>query len=191
MNFQPLVAEHLSATQKLAAELFPWEREHAAALSAAVAPVEHAAFCSCRRLSSVRCWTAHIERGPVCGMATLYGYRGQPDEIWLAWFGLLPHARGFGNGAKLLDWLIGATRAEGRHTLRLWTTDEEEYARATQLYVRRGFVPELQPSLPGEDWRTFVFSLGLNGHAAIPWSSVLDRGELCGREQPAVAAAAA
>lgn len=191
MNFQPLVAEHLRATQRAAAELFPWEREHTTALAAAVAPVEHAEFYASHRLASVRCWTTHVGHGPVCGMATLYRYYAQPDEVWLAWFGLLPEARGLGGGAKLLDWLIGAARAEGRHTLRLWTTDEEEYGRATQLYLRRGFIPELQPALAGEDWRTFVYSLGLDGHAAIPWSAVLDRGELCGREIPAVAAAAA
>ncbi len=191
MNFQPLVAEHLTVTQKVAAELFPWEREHTLALAAAVAPLEHVDFYLSHRLASVRCWTTHVNQGPVCGMATLYGYQAQPDEVWLAWFGLLPEARGVGAGAKLLDWLITEARAEGRHALRLWTTDEAEYARATQLYIRRGFIPELQPGLPGEEWRTFVFSLGLDGHPAIPWSAVLDRRELCGRETPLVAAAAA
>lgn len=191
MNFRPLDADHLSVTQQIATELFPWEHEHTTALEAAVRPAEHGNFYAARRLASVRCWTAHIASGPVCGLATLYGYRAQPEELWLAWFGLNPDARGFGGGAKMLDWLISSARAEGRHTLRLWTTDEPEYARATQLYLRRGFIPEDYPALPGEDWRTIVFSLSLDGHASIPWSAVLDRGELCGRELPVVAAAAA
>lgn len=191
MNFQPLDAMRLPATQQVAAELFPWEREHAIALAAAVAPQAHAGFYASHRLASVRCWTTHLGTGPVCGMATLYGYKAQPDEVWLAWFGLLPGARGFGGGSKLLDWLITSARGEGRTVLRLWTTDEEEYVRATQLYTRRGFVAEEQPALAGEEWRTFVFSLGLDGHAPIPWSAVLDRGELCGREIPAAPAVAA
>jgi GNAT superfamily N-acetyltransferase len=189
MNFQPLDSEHLAATQRIAAELFPWEREHEVALAAAVNPKEHASFLATHRLASVRCWRVHLGSGPVCGLATLYGYRAQPDELWLAWFGLLPAARGLGGGAKLLDWLIHSARAEGRRTLRLWTTDESEYARATQLYLRRGFVAEDYPTLPGEDWRTIVFSLGLDGHTPIPWSAVLERGELCGREMPVAAAA--
>jgi GNAT superfamily N-acetyltransferase len=191
MNFQPLDGEHLAATQQVAAELFPWEREHQAALHAAVDPARHRSFFAAHRLESVRCWSVHLEHGPVCGLATLYGYAAQPHELWLAWFGLLPTARGHGGGGQLLDWLIGSARAEGRRTLRLWTTDEAEYERATQLYLHRGFVAEEHPALPGEDWRTLVFSLGLNGQPAIPWSAVLDRGELCGREQPQVAAVAA
>ncbi|HVU36256.1 MAG TPA: GNAT family N-acetyltransferase [Opitutaceae bacterium] len=192
MNFQPLDRAHLVATQEVASELFPWEREHTLALAATVSPVEHAAFYSERRLSSVRCWTAHLGRGPVCGLGMLYGYQAQPDELWLAWFGLLPAARGFGGGARMLDWLIASARAEGRHTLRLWTTDESEYARATQLYTRRGFTAEEHAPLPGEDWKTFVFSLGLDGQMPIAWSAVLDRPhELCGREAPVAAAAAA
>ncbi|PTX91027.1 GNAT family N-acetyltransferase [Opitutus sp. ER46] len=191
MNFQPLDAERLRTTQQVAAELFPWEREHQVALAAALSPTEHAGFFGSHRLASVRCWTAHIGHGPVCGLATLYGYQAQPDELWLAWFGLLPDSRGFGRGAKMLDWIISTMRAEGRHTLRLWTTDEQEYAKATQLYLRRGFTPEEYPAHPDEDWKTLVFSLGLDGHSPIPWSAVLDRGELCGRELPTAAAAAA
>lgn len=191
MNFQPLDAGHLAATQQVASELFPWEHEHAEALAASIAPAQHTWFYTTHRLASIRCWTTHQGGGPVCGLAMLYGYAAQPDELWLAWFGLIPSARGFGAGAMLLDWLIGSARAEGRRTLRLWTTDEPEYARATQLYRLRGFQAEDHPALPGEDWRTLVFSLGLDGRTPIPWSAVLDRGELCGREMPLAAAVAA
>lgn len=191
MNFQPLEAAHLAATRRVAAELFPWEHEHEQALVALVDPAARVRFFAEHRLASVRCWTVHIGSGGICGLAMLYGYLAQPDELWLAWFGLLPEARGTGHGAKLLDWLIASARAEKRRTLRLWTTDEPEYARAVQLYTRRGFVAESYPALPGEDWHTFVFSLGLDGQKPIPWSAVMERGELCGREMPVVAAAAA
>lgn len=191
MNFKPLAAEHLAVTQQVAAELFPWEREHSQALAAAVTPHAHQEFYAARRLASVHCWTAQVGHGPVCGLATLYGYHAQPDERWLAWFGLRPDARGCGAGAKLLDWLINTMRNEGRQTLRLWTTNEPEYTRATELYTRRGFVAEEHPALPGETWQTLVYSLSLDGHPPIPWAAVLDRGELCGREVPLLAAAAA
>lgn len=191
MNFQPLTSERLSATQSVAAELFPWEREHETALAAAVDPQQHLTFFLDRRLASVRCWTALDPAGAVCGLGTLYGYTAQPEELWLAWFGLTASARGNGAGALMLDWLIARAKHDGHRTLRLWTTDEAEYSRATQLYLRRGFAVEDHPALPGEDWRTLVFSLGLDGSRPQPWSAIADRGELCGREVPALAVAAA
>lgn len=191
MYLEPLAPATLAPAQRVAAALFPWEQEHELALPAALAPAAHPAFYAAHRLASVRSWTAHFTASAVCGIATLYGYEAQPDEVWLAWFGLLPLARGHGGGGQLLDWLIASSRAEGRHTLRLWTTDEPEYAAAVQLYRRRGFVAEPHPALPGEDWNTFVFSLGLRDRPACPWSAVPDRGELCGRVAPLAPAVAA
>jgi len=141
-------------------------------------------FCRERKLESVRCWTALGAGGPVSGLASLYSYQSHPDEVWLAWFGLLPEVRGHGAGAQFLDWLIDRTRKEGRRTLRLWTTDESEYAVAMRLYLNHGFVAETHPALPGEDWRTVVLSLGLNGQAPVRWADVMGRGELCGRQIP-------
>lgn len=182
MQLLPLGSETLAAAQRVALELFPWEVEHQVALAASVQPAEYPAFYLDRRLQWVRGWTAHAPTGAVHGIATLYGYQAQPDEAWLAWFGLVPEARGRGAGGRLLEWLINRSRAEGRRTLRLWTTDEAEYTTAIQLYLTRGFVPEEHPPLPGEEWRTFVFSLGLDGQNPLPWAAVIDRGELCGRQ---------
>ena len=189
MHFQPLLTEHLVATQRVAATLFPWEQEHRTALAAAVQPGDHREFFAARGLSSLRCWTMHLSAGPV-GLATLYGYAAQPDELWLAWFGLMPEARGCGHGRLALDWVIAQAKAEGRRTLRLWTTDEFEYAAAVQLYQGRGFCAESYPALPGEEWNTLVFSLGLDGRRPAPWSAVTDGRELCGREAPSLAVAA-
>jgi GNAT superfamily N-acetyltransferase len=191
MKFLPLQAETLAATQQVAVELFPWEHEHQLALPAALDPVAHAGYYSDRGLESVRCWTAQLMGGPVSGMAMLWGYRAHPDEVWLAWFGLLPAVRGHGAGTKMLDWLIALSRAEGRRTLRLWTTNEAEYRTAMGLYTRRGFTAEQHPPLPGEDWSTLVFSLGLDGHVPTPWSEMSNRSELCGRESPQLHAFAA
>lgn len=191
MKFLPLQAETLAATQQVAVELFPWEHEHQLALPAAVDPAAHTGFYTDRGLESVRCWTTHLMGGPVSGMAMLWGYRAQPDELWLAWFGLLPVVRGRGAGTKLLDWLIALARTEGRRTLRLWTTDEAEYMTAMGLYTRRGFRAEQYPPLPGENWNTLVFSLGLDGRIPMPWSDMSNRSELCGREAPHLHAFAA
>lgn len=189
-----LQAESLYAAQQVAAELFPWEHEHQLALAATLDPQAHAEFYQERRLASVRCWTAHRDGAlddEVGGLATLYSYRAQPDELWLAWFGLTPQMRGQGAGRDLLNWVIDMARREGRRTLRLWTTDEDEYAAALRLYTRRGFRTELHPALPGEDWRTLVLSLGLDGREPLPWSQVANHGELCGRELPVLHEAAA
>jgi len=119
-------------------------------------------------------------------MAMLYGYRAQMDEVWLAWFGLSPFARGCGAGALLLDRVITDARKEGRRVMRLWTTDESEYTAAVRMYMRRGFRGEIATPLPGETWNTMVYSLGLDGQIPMPWASVRNRGELCGRVVPEV-----
>lgn len=190
MELKPLHADTLRATQRVAAALFPWEHEHQEALPASLNPEGHRDFFSARRLDSVRCWTAGTG-GDVGGMAMLYGYKEQLDELWLAWFGLTEDYRGQGRGSRLLDWVVGLARQEGRKTLRLWTTDEEEYAAAVGLYTRRGFIREPAPLIPGETWNTFVFSLGLDGKIARPWVTLPHSRELCGREMPLLAANAA
>jgi len=141
MNLVPLMPDTLVEAQRLAAELFPWENEHQAALAAAVAPVAHTAFLRDRGLASVRFWTS-LQAGRVAGLAGLYNYTAQPEETWLAWYGLETAARGRGKGAELLDWVIAEARAEQKRVLRLWTTDEEEYAKAITLYQKRGFRSE-------------------------------------------------
>jgi len=178
----------LVETQYLAAELFPWEHEHQIALTAAVAPAAHATFLRDRRLASIRFWTS-LQTGQVAGLAGLYNYAAQPDETWLAWYGLQANARGRGKGAELLDWVIAEARVEQKRTLRLWTTDEPEYAKATALYQTRGFRCETWASLPGETWQTLVFSLGLNGQPAMTWAQRSPEHELCGREAPQLVAA--
>lgn len=188
MNLVPLMPDTLVETQRLAAELFPWEHEHQAALQAAIAPTAHAQFLRNRGLSSVNFWTS-IQAGQVAGLAGLYNYTAQPDETWLAWYGLHSTARGRGKGAELLDWVISEALAERKQVLRLWTTDEPEYAKAIALYRARGFRSELWPALPGENWHTLVLSLGLAGQEPLPWSKCPAHGELCGREAPQLVAA--
>jgi N-acetylglutamate synthase-like GNAT family acetyltransferase len=188
MNLVPLMPDTLVETQRLAAELFPWEHEHQAALMAAIAPTAHAQFLQDRELASVRFWTS-IQADQVAGLAGLYNYSAQPDETWLAWYGLHNTARGRGKGAELLDWVIAEARAEQKQVLRLWTTDEPEYAKAIALYQARGFRSEPWPALPGESWHTLVFSLGLAGREPLPWSKHPGQCQLCGRETPHLVAA--
>jgi GNAT superfamily N-acetyltransferase len=187
MRIEQLKPAVLEETQHVASELFPWEHEHGAALLAALFPEAHAGFLAERRLNGARFWTAQLE-DRVVGLAGLHDYRGMPSDVWLSWYGLLPDARGRGHGGRLLDWVIRTARAEGRTVLRLWTTIEDEYERAIQLYEKRGFLAEDYPPLPGETWRTVVMSLGLTGATPIPWQSIADRPELFGRVAPMVAA---
>lgn len=190
MKIEALQAESLSAAQQVAAELFPWEEEHQRALPASLRPTEHASFYRERGLDEVRCRVLWLD-DHVARLAALYSYERHREDLWLAWYGLRSFARGLGLGSRLLDVVIEEARREGRSTVRLWTTDEAEYAHAVRLYQRRGFSCEEAPSLPGETWRTLVFSLGLRGNMVRPWGSLADRRELCGRELPAMAIAAA
>ena len=188
MNLVPLMPDTLVETQQLAAELFPWEHEHQTALNAAVAPSSHAPFLRDRGLASVRFWTS-IQFGRVAGLAGLYNYIAQPEETWLAWYGLQADARGRGKGAELLDWVIAEARAEQKRVLRLWTTNEDEYAKAICLYRARGFRNETWSALPGETWETLVLSLGLDGQEPTSWADRSPHSELCGREAPQLVAA--
>lgn len=190
MNFTLLTMDRLEEARRLVAELFWWESEHQAALAAALSPTADTAFHVDHGLASVRCWVAQ-EDGRVVGLACLYGYAGQPGEVWLAWFGLRPEVRGRGQGARFLDWIITLARGEGRTALRLWTTDEEEYGRALELYLRRGFACEECPPFPGEEWKILVLSLGLDGRKVEPWFSQVARPELCGRKDHPVLSHAA
>ncbi len=187
MKIEPLQPALLVDTAQVAAELFPWETEHQIALQAALFPEVHAEFLASRRLARARFWAARFN-GRVVGLAGLYDYRGMPSETWLSWFGLVPAVRGHGFGSRLLDYVIVSIRNEGRAVLRLWTTVEDEYLTAIRLYEKRGFSTEEYPPLPGEDWRTLVMSLGLNGTTPIPWLSLSDRPPLCGRVTPPAAA---
>ena len=65
---------------------------------------------------------------------------------------------------------------------------EAEYRLAIHLYEKRGFTAEEFPPLPGETWRTIVMSRGLTGATTIPWLSMADRPDLCGRVAPLAAA---
>jgi GNAT superfamily N-acetyltransferase len=188
MDLVPLMPDTLVEAQQLAAELFPWEHEHQVALAATVAPLSHPAFFRDRHIASIRVWT-YLQAGRVVGLAGLHSYIAQPGETWLAWFGLQAAARGCGKGTALLDWVIAEARAENKHTLRLWTTDESEYAKALALYASRGFRRESWPSLPGETWETYVLTLGLNGQEPLPWALCSSHGDLCGREAPHLVAA--
>jgi len=187
MKIEPLHSALLADTAHVAAELFPWETEHQLALEAALYPEAHAEFLSSRRLERARFWAARFN-GRVVGLAGLYDYRGMPTETWLSWYGLVPEVRGHGFGGRLLDWVVASVREEGHAVLRLWTTVEDEYTVAIKLYEKRGFTTEECPALPGEDWRTLVMSLGLNGTTPIPWLSLSDRPPLCGRVTPPAAA---
>lgn len=188
MHLVPLMPDTLVETQQLAAELFPWEHEHQTALSAAIAPASHHAFFAQRQLAAVEFWTP-LQSNRVTGLAGLYHYAAQPHEAWLAWYGLHASARGQGQGTKLLNWIIAHAIAQKKHTLRLWTTDEAEYARALDLYQARGFRTETWPALPGETWHTLVLTLSLDGHEPLPWAQCQPHGELCGRETPHLVAA--
>ena len=183
MRIERLDPTVLDEARCVASELFPWENEHHTALGAALFPEAHAGFLASRRLESARFWIARVD-GRIAGIAGLYNYRAMPSETWLSWYGVLPVARGRGHGSRLLDWGIRTAREEGRAVLRLWTTVEDEYRTAIRLYEKRGFTAEQYPPLPGEAWPTIVMSLGLTGATPIPWLSIADRPELCGRLAP-------
>ena len=66
-----------------------------------------------------------------------------PDEVAgefnLRFIGVLPEARGRGQGADLLAWSEERARASGGHLLRIDTSGQERFAPARALYVGSGY----------------------------------------------------
>ncbi len=90
----------------------------------------------------------------VIGLVGLYTQVYEDDGmIWLGWYCVDPDYRGYGIGGKLIDYVIQYAKEQGKQTLHLYTTDDDEYTTAREQYIKLGFEyyksksPELYYSL--------------------------------------------
>ncbi|QPC41721.1 GNAT family N-acetyltransferase [Kaustia mangrovi] len=67
----------------------------------------------------------------------------KPEEVWLAYFGIVPDFQGQGVGKWLLAEAIGTAWAKGPERVRVETCTLD-HPRALALYQRMGFVPYAQ-----------------------------------------------
>jgi GNAT superfamily N-acetyltransferase len=162
-----LEREHVPALLVLGGEVFPYERE-----SFAGSIDRYLEDCDGRATAPDRSafWVLAASDG-LAGFVGIYELPELPEEAWLGWFGVSAAHRHKGWGRRLLRFAIGAARARGFHTLRLWTTDEPDCAASAKLYDREGFdCVEVGASPRGD--RLLVRTLGLTGARPIPWEAL-------------------
>lgn len=85
-------------------------------------------------------WTA-IDRNSqnISGLVGLYAECDDPNAIWLGWYCVDPHYRGYKIGSRLLSFAIEEAKKRGKNALHLYTTADEEYATARLQYEKIGF----------------------------------------------------
>ncbi len=162
-----LEREHVPALLVLGGEVFPYERE-----SFAGSIDRYLEDCDGRATAPDRSafWVLAASDG-LAGFVGIYELPELPDEAWLGWYGVSAAHRHKGWGRRLLRFAIGAARARGFHTLRLWTTDEPDCAASARLFDREGFdCVEVGASPRGD--RLLVRTLGLTGAPPIPWEAL-------------------
>jgi len=64
-----------------------------------------------------------------------------PNDVWIAWYGVLPKYRGKGFGEQILIKTMELGKKQGYETMRLYT-DANESANAINLYKKVGFIGE-------------------------------------------------
>lgn len=115
----------------------------------------------------VKYYLAYLNGIPM-GITGLYYYPGYDDEMWLAWFGILPEYQGKGYGKKLLEWSMNKVKESNRKILRLYT-DETNMQVATSLYTSMGFIHE---KYNGEelDYNCYIYSKSLTDEPVSAWN---------------------
>lgn len=116
----------------------------------------------------VKYYLAYLKDTPIA-ITGLYYYPNYQDEMWLAWFGVLPDYQGKGYGKDVLKWSINKSLSEGKRVLRLYT-DESAMSKAVNLYKSFGFIGE---KYTGEklDYNCYIYSKSLIGDKVELWNN--------------------
>lgn len=75
----------------------------------------------------------------VQGIVGLYTNIDTPKHVWLGWYGVNPEARGRNIGSTLLNFAIATAKLQGYEELHLYTTTDNVYIKARNMYQKRGF----------------------------------------------------
>lgn len=116
----------------------------------------------------VKYYLAYLNNKPIA-ITGLYYYPDYPDDMWLAWFGVLPEYQGRGYGKEVLKWSMNKALSEGKKNLRLYT-DETNMSTAVNLYKSFGFIGE---KYIGEelDYDCFLYSKSLISDEVELWNN--------------------
>ena len=116
----------------------------------------------------VKYYLAYLNNKPIA-ITGLYYYPDYPDDMWLAWFGVLPEYQGHGYGKEVLKWSMNKALSEGKKNLRLYT-DETNMSTAVNLYKSFGFIGE---KYIGEelDYDCYLYSKSLISDEVELWNN--------------------
>lgn len=116
----------------------------------------------------VKYYLAYLNNKPIA-ITGLYYYPDYPDDMWLAWFGVLPEYQGRGYGKEVLKWSMNKALSEGKKNLRLYT-DETNMSTAVNLYKSFGFIGE---KYIGEelDYDCYLYSKSLISDEVELWNN--------------------
>jgi len=142
MRIKKLNKSTLDQAIKLRNQVFPilepFEEE---TIVASVYPQKYKLWYKKAEIQRLNYWLMLNEEMKVVGVVGLYTQSGdKKNRVWLGWFCVDPNYRGHKIGSKLLDFAIEESINEGYKELHLYTTRDSEYAKARELYERRGFV---------------------------------------------------
>lgn len=116
----------------------------------------------------VKYFLAYLNDKPIA-ITGLYYYPNYEDEMWLAWFGVLPEYQGRGYGEEVLKWSIAKSISEGKKVLRLYT-DETNMQKATNLYKKMGFISE-KYTKENLDYNCYIYSKSLTDEPVTLWNN--------------------
>jgi len=141
MKIQKLQKETLSQAVHLRNKVFPllepFEEE---TLEASVYPEKFAQWFSDAKIKTIDYWIS-VTSNDVSGLVGLYTeVEAKKSKVWLGWYCVDPLYREAKIGSKLLDFALQQAKGLGYKELHLYTTDDEEYAKARFLYEKRGFM---------------------------------------------------
>ena len=134
--------------------------------------LDHAIFISLTNLpypdDNVKYYLAYLNQQPIA-ITGLYYYPDYPDDMWLAWFGVLPDYQGHGYGKKVLKWSMETALSKGKKNFRLYT-DESNMSIAVNLYKSFGFIGE---KYSGEelDYDCYLYSKSLTSDKVDLWNN--------------------
>lgn len=84
-----------------------------------------------------------MKDGKPVGFTGYYTIKGQKQDGWLGWMGILPEYRGQGLSPQLVDVAMEKGKANGVDTIRIWSTTQDDYGAARSLYREKlGFIEE-------------------------------------------------
>jgi GNAT superfamily N-acetyltransferase len=106
-----------------------------------------------------------LKDGVPAGFSGYYSQVGHEEDAWLGWTGVLKSYRCAGIGEAVVKAALKAAPSCGVKNLRIWTTDEDQYANARRLYLRMGYQEEIYaPAAKAHEGRSLarVFSKAAN-----------------------------